>query len=204
MERAPATGPSSSRVLTIPNALSFLRILSIPVFVWLIVDPDTTFVGLIVFAVVAATDWVDGVLARRLGQVSEIGKVLDPTADRLAIAAGLVALAVRGAFPWWAAALILARDLVVLLVGASLYLRRGLRIEVRRLGKVATFSLMAAIVWVSWGTLGYVVAPAALALGWIAYTVGICEYYIAGALYVGDLRGALRADSAASRSARFS
>src|SRR5512134_67329 len=111
---------SSSRVMTIPNVLSFLRIALIPVFVALIVDPDTTPWGLALFAVVAATDWVDGLLARRLGQVTELGKVLDPTADRIAMAAGLVALAVRGAFPWWAAALILVRDAVVLAVGVGL------------------------------------------------------------------------------------
>ncbi|HSD49374.1 MAG TPA: CDP-alcohol phosphatidyltransferase family protein, partial [Actinomycetota bacterium] len=140
--------------MTIPNVLSFLRIALIPVFVALIVDPDTTPWGLALFAVVAATDWVDGLLARRLGQVTELGKVLDPTADRIAMAAGLVALAVRGAFPWWAAALILVRDAAVLAVGAGLLVGRRVRLDVRPLGKVATFTLMAAVVWISWGNLG--------------------------------------------------
>ena len=70
------------------------------------------------FGVVVATDWVDGSVARRTGQVSELGKVLDPTADRLAIAAGLIAFVVRGVFPLWAALLILVRDVVVLIAGA--------------------------------------------------------------------------------------
>jgi cardiolipin synthase len=184
---------AGSRILTVPNALSFLRILLIPVFVALIVDPDTTLLGILLFAFVAATDWVDGFAARRLGQVTELGKILDPTADRLAIAAGLIALAVRGAFPWWAAALILVRDVAVFLVGAFALSRRKIRIDVRAIGKVATFSLMASIVWISWGNLGYGLADAALAVGWLAFGVGIVEYYIAAAMYVGDLRRALAA-----------
>lgn len=183
--------PSSNRVLTVPNLLSFLRIAFIPVFVALIVDPDSTFSGILVFAAVAWTDWIDGFVARRLHQVSELGKVLDPVADRLAIAAGLVALAVRGAFPWWAALLILVRDAAILVVGAALLLRRRVRLDVRPIGKVATFSLMAAVTWVSWGNLGYAFDDAALAIGWVCFAVGIVEYYIAAGLYLGDLRTAL-------------
>lgn len=182
---------SSPRVLTVPNLLSSLRIALIPLFVVLIVDHDTTMWGLLLFALVAATDWVDGLLARRLGQVSELGKVLDPTADRLAMAAGLIALAVRGVFPWWAAALILVRDAVVLAVGVGLLIGRRVRIDVRPIGKVATFTLMSSVVWISWGNLGYVLEDAALALGWVSFAVGIVEYYVAAALYMGDLRRAL-------------
>lgn len=182
---------SSPRVLTVPNLLSSLRIALIPLFVVLIVDHDTTMWGLLLFALVAATDWMDGLLARRLGQVSELGKVLDPTADRLAMAAGLIALAVRGVFPWWAAALILARDAVVLAVGVGLLIGRRVRIDVRPIGKVATFTLMSSVVWISWGNLGYLLEDAALALGWVSFAVGIVEYYVAAALYMGDLRRAL-------------
>jgi cardiolipin synthase len=182
---------SSARILTVPNLLSFLRIALIPLFFALIVDEDTTQRGLLLFALVAATDWVDGLLARRLGQVSELGKVLDPTADRLAMAAGLVALAVRGAFPWWAAALILVRDAIVLAVGVGLLLARRVRLDVRPIGKVATFTLMAAVVWISWGNLGYALEDAALALGWVSFAAGIVEYYVAAALYLTDIRRAL-------------
>ena len=186
---------ASSRVLTLPNLISFLRILLIPAFMWLIVDPYTTKAGLLLFAVVAATDWVDGVLARRLGQVSELGKILDPTADRLAIAAALVALAIRGAFPWWAAALLLARDAVVIGAGAVALARRHARIEVRYLGKVATFTLLLAIGFISWGNLGYALAPAALAIGWLGYAAGTVEYYVTAVRYMGDLRRALAAEA---------
>jgi cardiolipin synthase len=182
----------TDRVLTIPNVISFLRIALIPVFVVLIVDPDTTRAGLVVFVAVVATDWVDGALARATGQVSDLGKVLDPVADRLAIAAGLIALVVADAFPLWAALLILVRDVTVLIAGLVLLSKRRARIEVRHLGKVATFSLMAAIACIAWGSLGYPLAPAALACGWAFYAVGIVEYYVATVLYVGDLRRAWR------------
>jgi len=194
MTTAPSETPSSA-VATIPNALSLARVLLIPAFVWLIVDRDTTFAGLVLFVVVISTDWVDGYVARRTGQVSELGKVLDPTADRLAMAACLVALAVRGAFPLWAALLILVRDGLVLLAGLVLLLIRRVRIDVRFIGKLATFGLMTAIVLIAWGSLGYAFAPAALALGWIAYVVAIVEYYVATVLYAGDLRRALTAPS---------
>ena len=184
---------STDRVLTIPNVISSLRIALIPVFVVLIVDAETTRAGLVLFVVVVATDWIDGALARATGQVSELGKVLDPVADRLAIAAGLIALVVADAFPLWAALLILIRDVAVLIAGLVLLSKRRARIEVRYLGKVATFALMTAIACIAWGSLGYPLAPAALACGWAFYAAGIVEYYVATLLYVGDLRRAWRA-----------
>ena len=183
----------TDRILTIPNLISLLRIALIPVFVALIVDHDTTQLGLVLFVVVVATDWVDGAIARATGQVSELGKILDPVADRLAIAAGLIALVVRDAFPLWAALLILVRDVAVLLAGLVLLSRRRVRIDVRYIGKVATFALMTSIGFIAWGNLGYVLAPAALACGWSLYAVGIVEYYVATVLYIGDLRQAWRA-----------
>ena len=182
--------PSSSRVLTVPNGISAARIALIPLFVALILDHDTTTVGLVLFAIVVATDWVDGTIARRTGQVSDVGKILDPVADRLAIAAGLIALVIRGIFPLWAAAAILARDVAVLLVGAVALVRRDVRVEVRWIGKLATFSLMAAIPMVSWGSLGLPLAAAATVGGWAAYAVGIAEYYVAAFAYLGDIRRA--------------
>jgi cardiolipin synthase (CMP-forming) len=184
-DRAP-----SSRVATVPNLISAIRILLIPLFVALIVDPDTTTAGLLVFGIVVATDWVDGLVARRTGQVSELGKVLDPVADRLAIAAGLIALAIRGVFPWWAAALILVRDVAVFIVGVAVLWRSDVRIEVRWIGKIATFSLMTAIPFVSWGALGLPLAEAATVIGWAAFAVGIVEYYVAAFVYLRDIRHA--------------
>lgn len=186
--------PPTDRLLTIPNAISLLRIALVPVFALLIVDRDTTAVGFTVFAVVLATDWLDGVVARGMGQVSEVGKVLDPLADRIAIAAGLVALVARDAFPLWAALPILLRDSLVLVAGILLLARGGKRIDVRYIGKVATFSLMAAIGAVAWGNLGYALAPAFLACGWVLYGAGIVEMVVATVLYARDARDALASE----------
>lgn len=184
-------GHASSAVFTVPNLLSFLRIALTPVFAALIVDRDTTTVGLLLFAGVAVTDWVDGWVARRTGQVSQLGKILDPTADRLAIAAGLIALAARGVFPLWAALLILVRDGVVLGVGVFLLMGRHVRLDVRFIGKIATFTLMTAIPWIAWGNLELPLAEAFLVAGWVSFAVGIIEYYVAAVIYLGDLRRGL-------------
>jgi cardiolipin synthase len=186
--------PRSDRLVTIPNAISFLRIALVPVFVSLIVARDTTALGFAIFAVVLATDWVDGVLARATGQISEVGKVLDPLADRIAIAAGLLALVARDAFPLWAALPILVRDSVVLLAGIAILARTRKRVDVRYVGKVATFALMAAIGCIAWGNLGYWLAPTFLASGWVFYAVGIVVMIVATVLYAGDARAAIASE----------
>ena len=186
------TSPSSA-VLTIPNVLSFARIASIPVFCAAAADADTRLWGIALFAVVAATDWVDGYVARRLGQVSDLGKILDPVADRLAIVAALLTFAIVGLIPFWAALLIVVRDVAILLGGAGLLWGRRIRIEVRWIGKIATFSLMAAIAWISWGNAGGPLGEVLLVGGWLAYVIGIVEYYLAAGLYVIDVRDALAA-----------
>jgi len=189
MKGTEESAPGSSAILTIPNVISFIRIALIPVFCWLIVDEDTTAAGILLFGAVVATDWVDGTIARRTGQVSELGKVLDPVADRLSVAAGLIALMVRGAFPVWAGVAILARDVAVLAGGAILLFgRRHVRLEVRYIGKVATMSLMTAVPCISWGTLGFPLADGALVIGWLTFVPGIIEYYVAAIVYLGDLR----------------
>jgi cardiolipin synthase len=176
MDAEDGTRRASDAIATLPNLISALRILLIPAFVWLILHEGTRAAGIVMFAAVAATDWVDGTVARRTGSVSELGKILDPVADRLAIAAGLVALVVADLFPLWAAVAILARDAAVLAGGAIVLFGRHVRVDVRFIGKVATFGLMLAV--------------PSIALGWIVYAVAIVEYYVAAVRYVGDVRAA--------------
>ena len=128
--------PSSSAILTVPNLLSFLRILLIPVFFILLVHHGTELGGLLLVGGVMSTDWIDGYIARRTNSVSELGKLLDPVSDRLAIAMALVALLIRHAIPLWAALLILVRDVAVFAVGVALLGSRGRRIDVRYIGTV--------------------------------------------------------------------
>lgn len=182
---------STSAVLTIPNVLSFVRIATIPLIVWAIVHEGTEAVGILVFAVVASTDWVDGYIARRTDSVTELGKILDPVADRLVIVAVLIALVVRHAFPVWAAALIGVRDVVLLLIGGWVLARRGVRIDVRTIGKVATLLLMIAVPFIAWGSFDLWLGSVVSSLGWVAFVVGITLSYTAAARYALDLRGAL-------------
>lgn len=182
---------STSAILTLPNALSFARIASIPLIAWAIVHRGTEAAGLVAFGVIASTDWIDGYIARRTHQVTEVGKILDPLADRLAIVAVLAALVVRGLFPVWAAALIVVRDVALLLVGAIALWRRGIRIDVRRIGKAATLALMIAIPAIAWSELDLWAGVAASIVGWLAFAAGIVMSYAAAGLYVGDLRRGL-------------
>lgn len=181
---------ASDRILTVPNALSFIRIAMIPVFVILLLDEGTRLWGFLVLGIVQATDWVDGYIARRYGQVTELGKVLDPFADRLAVGAALITFVVADLFPLWAALLVLVRDGLVLVAAGVIALTGGPRIEVRRIGKIATFTLMWAIPMIAWGNADLLLEDAVLVLGWIWFAVGYVEYLAATGLYVVDLRRA--------------
>ena len=188
--------PDPSRIATVPNVLSLARIALVPAFVALIVHRGTEAEGLLLFGVVASTDWIDGYLARRTGQVTDLGKLLDPLADRLAIAAALAAVVIRDAFPLWAAVAIVARDAVVLVAGAIVLSRRGIRIDVRRSGKAATFLLMLGVPFVAWGAFGLPFAWLCTAVGWSSYAVGITLSYWTTWRYAGDARRAIAGERA--------
>jgi cardiolipin synthase (CMP-forming) len=195
MDHSPERTPedaSLSRIATVPNLLSLIRIVLIPVFVLLILHHGTEAAGLLLLGAVVSTDWIDGYIARRTGQVSNLGKILDPVADRMAIAAGLIALMVRDAFPLWAGLLVLVRDGLVILAGAVLLLRFRIRMDVRWIGKVATFALMVGIPLVAWGRFGLWLHGLAQPVGWIIFAGGIATYYLAGVLYAFDLAAAVK------------
>lgn len=184
-------GVSRRRVLTIPNLLSFARIALIPVFVLLLADEDTRLGGFILLGFVQGTDWVDGYIARRTGTVTELGKLLDPFADRLVVAAAIITFVAAGIFPLWAALLVLVRDGLVLIAAGVIGLTGGPRIDVRRIGKIATFTLMWGVPMVAWGSAGLIFDDVMLVHGWVWFAVGITEYYAATGLYVFDLLDAL-------------
>jgi cardiolipin synthase len=184
---------SSNRVLTLPNVLSFTRILLIPAFIVLLVPERTRLAGFALLAAVVSTDWVDGYLARRTGQVTELGKLLDPLADRLAMAAALITFVVLDLFPLWAALVVLVRDGVVLAVAAWLAITRGPRIEVRPIGKYATFTLLWGAPAIAWANAGLPFDDFFAVFGWLWFAVGSLEYYAAAIVYAGDLRRAIDA-----------
>lgn len=184
--------PSVDRMATVPNLISLIRILLIPVFVALLLGEGTEAAGLVLLGAVVSTDWIDGYIARRMGQVSNLGKVLDPVADRMAIAAALIAMLARDAFPLWAALLVIVRDVLVLLAGGALLLLLKVRIDVRSIGKAATFALMCGIPSVAWGNFGLPLEALARVAGWTLFWIGIVLYYAAGVFYSFDLVRATR------------
>ena len=181
---AAGSGPGADRVLTVPNALSTLRLLGVPLFLYLLLVPRADGWAIVVLMVSGVTDWLDGKLARVLGQTSRLGAFLDPAADRLYVLSTLIAFVVRGVIPWWVGAVLVCRDLV-LAVALRSVAGRGVRVlEVHYLGKAATFCLLYAFPLLlaaqGPGTLAVISRPWAIAL-----TVwGGVMYLWAGVLYL--------------------
>lgn len=132
------------RILTVPNALSVIRLLFIPVFLWLLFGRENRHAAAWLLAVLCASDCVDGYIARHFDQVSELGKILDPTADRILLGVGGVAIIVDGSIPAWVGILALSRELVVGVAGIVLGLMGARRIDVLLVGKAGNFLLMLA------------------------------------------------------------
>ncbi|MFK3979870.1 CDP-alcohol phosphatidyltransferase family protein [Micromonospora sp. NPDC050397] len=175
---------AGSRVLTIPNLISFARLLGVPLFLYLLLGPRADVAALVVLAVGGTTDWVDGYVARRLKQVSRLGELLDPTADRLYILATLAGFTAREIVPWEFTAALLAREL--LLLGSLLVLRRyGYGPPpVHYLGKTATFILLAAFPTLLLADAVSGAATVAGAIGWSLAWWGLVLYWVAGAFYL--------------------
>ncbi len=179
------------RVLTVPNALSALRILGVPVFLWLILRADDGW-ALAVLVLSGATDYLDGKIARRYHLVSRIGALLDPVADRLYILAALIGLAARQILPWWLVGILLGREVfmsVVLLVMRQ----RGIGPPpVHLLGKAATFNLLYAFPLLLVGAGDSGVAEVSLIVGWGFVWWGTALYWVAGGIYAGQAGRLLR------------
>jgi cardiolipin synthase len=181
--------PSTDRILTVPNLLSFLRLLGVPLFLYLLLVVQSDAWALMVLAVSAITDWADGKLARLLNQYSRLGELLDPAADRLYILAALVGFVIRGYIPWWVAALIVGRD-VVLAATLPLLKRYGYTaLPVHYLGKAATFCLLYGLPFLLLGqsSIGTVVGQICLPIAYAFIAWGTVMYLWAGAIYLGQL-----------------
>ena len=180
-----------SRIVTWPNAVTVARLALVPVIVWLLIaTPHQVAAGLLL-GTLGATDWIDGYLARRLRQVTTLGKVLDPIADRVLVFTAVTTSAVFGAVPWWFAIATLAREVVV--SGAVLLLASlgAARIDVLWLGKAGTFGLMTAYPLLlmahgpaTWQTVLYDIA-------WPIAWIGLTLAWIATVAYVRPAREAL-------------
>lgn len=178
-----------SQLWNVPNVVSLLRLALIPVFVWLVADGTYGWAG-VLLGVIGATDWIDGYLARRLDQVTEMGKFLDPLADRIAVAVAVIAGLISGVLPGWFAIALIIRELLIG-AGAVYGWSNGVtKLEVRYLGKVATLLLYFAISFFYGGagfaTLAWM-TPVAVVLG----VPGLVIYYWVGVQYFFDMRKAV-------------
>jgi cardiolipin synthase (CMP-forming) len=188
------------RVWTVPNALSVLRLLGVPVFLWLLLGPEEDGWALVILMVSGFTDWLDGKLARWLNQGSRLGALLDPAADRLYIVCTLVALAIREVVPVWVVALLLGRELVL---GVMLLVLRHYGyppLQVHYLGKAATLLLLYAfpvlLIADGEGRLAEIAEPFA----WALTIWGTALYLLAGLFYVVQVAGIVRAERSAPAS----
>lgn len=178
---------STGRVLTVPNALSVLRLVGVPVFLWAILSHHDL-LALAVLTASGVTDYLDGKIARRYGLVSRVGQLLDPIADRLYILSTLLGLAWRSIIPWWLVAILLAREafMAVVLLIARRYGLTGLPVHFA--GKAATFNLLYAFPLLLLGDGEGTFAQLALPIGWAFAWWGIVLYWLAGIVYAVQLR----------------
>ncbi len=198
---AESVGADDRGVWTVPNLITLVRLGCLPVFVWLVFGERAQTGAAVLLAVLGATDWVDGFVARRFGQVSTVGKVLDPTADRLLVGTAVIVIIVHGAVPLWFGVVTLAREA---LVGAMVLVLASLgsaRIDVLWVGKAGTFGLMFAYPAFLLGHGSASWQDPVRICAWIAGIAGLALAWIAAAAYIKPARAALAAGRAGRRAA---
>jgi cardiolipin synthase (CMP-forming) len=195
-ESAAIAGTGEDRILTVPNLVTLLRFAGIGVFVWLLFGADRQTPAAILLAVLGATDWVDGFVARRFNQVSELGKILDPVADRMLVATAVISILVQGAAPIWFGVATVAREVLVSLAVLLLASLGAERIDVLFVGKAGTFGLMFAYptFLLAHGTAGWQ-GPIRV-IGWVTGIVGLALAWMAAGAYVPVAFKALRSGRA--------
>ncbi|MEM9513826.1 MAG: CDP-alcohol phosphatidyltransferase family protein [Actinomycetota bacterium] len=193
----PAAPSMFSGIWTIPNAFTLARLLCLPIFLWLLFDQENRAGAAWMLGALGATDWIDGYLARRLGQVSEFGKVFDPTVDRLLFIVALTAIIIDGSIPLWFALAILVREIGVgvMMVIATVVFDMP-RIDVTFAGKTATFLLMFAVPGFLMGNSDIAGADWFTVAAWILGIPGLALSYWTAAAYVPKVRAAIRSGSA--------
>ncbi|MEU8816846.1 CDP-alcohol phosphatidyltransferase family protein [Actinoplanes sp. NPDC048796] len=195
MSQQPAPSiAASDRIWTIPNVISFIRLLGVPLFLYLLLGPHHDVAAVIVIAVGGTTDWVDGYVARRMNSVSRLGTLLDPFADRLYILATLIGFTIRGVVPYWLTGALLLRE-VVLGIALLVLRRHGYGPPpVHYVGKTGTFVLLAAFPIILLGKAVPSWDGWAGAVGWGLAWWALALYWAAGALYLIQTVRLLRAD----------
>jgi cardiolipin synthase len=188
-----AAAVDESRILTLPNVISLIRLACVPLFLWLLFGPQTRRMdAAYLLGALGASDWVDGYIARHFGQVSTLGKVLDPIADRILLGVGIVAIMIDGSAPVWLGTAVILREVLVSVAVMALAAMGARRIDVQWVGKAGTLCLMVAFPLfmvgnspdASWQRIGEV-------SGWCFALPGLILSWYAAATYVPIARRAL-------------
>ena len=188
------TAVGTDRVLTVPNVLSMLRIVAIGVFVWLALGRAAYGWAFVVLGLAGISDYLDGYVARRWNQISAVGQILDPFADRLTAIVVPVVLALAGIVPWWLVVALVARDALLLLT-VPLLLRRGrIALPVHYIGKAATFALLVGLPLVLLGTASGWIGAVARAVGWALTMWGVLLYWWSAAVYLVEVKALASTD----------
>lgn len=175
------------RIWTVPNVLSMVRLALVPVFLVLVVSGQDA-LALLTLVVSSLTDYLDGWIARRFDQMTRLGRILDPAADRLYIFATVLGLATRDLVPWWLVAVLLTRDLMLVVLAVILANHGYGPLPVHHLGKFATFCLFYALPLIMLGQAFPALAPASLPLAWAFALWGAFLYWWAGIVYAVQTR----------------
>lgn len=187
----PADPAQLDRILTIPNVLSVGRIVLLGVFVYLLFESGDRIAATVVLMAVGITDFLDGYIARRFHQVSTLGKVLDPLADRLVLATAVISIVVYGAVPAWLAIVVLGRELLVSVAVAVLAGMGARRIDVSWVGKAATFGLLCCFPLFLLGDQHGTWARVLTTVTWVAIVPALVLSFVAAAAYLPVARRAL-------------
>ena len=183
----------SDRILTIPNVITVVRLLCLPVFLWILLHDENRAAGAWFLGALGATDFVDGYVARHFNQVSTLGKVLDPTADRILLIVGVAAILADGSEPVWIAWAALVREVLVAAAFLVLAALGARRIDVQWAGKAGTFGLMFAFPLFLMGhDRGFSLHRTAEILGWCCAIPALILGWYAAVTYVPMARQALR------------
>lgn len=189
-------------IWSLPNLVTLVRLLCIPLFLYLLFGAEERAAAALLLGALGATDWVDGYLARRLGQVSEFGKVFDPTVDRLLFIVGVTAILVDGSMPFWFGVAVVVREVFV---GAMMLIATFVfdmpRFDVTWLGKTATFLLMFAVPAFLLGSSDIVAAWFFELAGWALGIPGLILSWYTGFAYIPHVRANIAAGRAARRDA---
>jgi cardiolipin synthase len=181
---APAVAAPPNRLLTVPNAVTVVRLLCVPLFLWLLFGAEDRVWAAVLLAVLGATDWIDGYIARHFDQKSLIGTVLDPVADRILLGTAVIALMVDGSVPFWVGLLIIIREIAVAFMTMAFMAAGAARIEVQWVGKAGAFALMFALPLFCLGAGIDAGQDLVRAAAWICAIGGLALSYYAAIEYV--------------------